>query len=1293
MKLSCTILIFLFLGYSCKPQQEGIEFGITIKPKVGENASTSTKEDHPILIEYEIKEDSESIDLNLKLFERPKFGQLEDCKFISKIKYQCIYVPSENFSGIDTIKFKAVDGDFESDEFSELKIDVIPVPDPPIAAEDFSEKLPENSQKRISLMKASDVDSNELNYEIVNAPTHGVLSNCLLKTNDNVSCDYIPNENFSGLDSFEYKAIDSDGLESEKVTKVNLKVLNYPEIEGDKTVEISDKVASTTFSVIPAIDSDSTQDELQYKIIKNPAAGTLKNCFASRGDLNCEYVSTVGYSGKDEIEYQVIDTDGLSSNTAKIIFRVAIKEAPVPGAPQTINTAQGNPITFEINQATDNDSPLNLLKYTIVAAPKNGGLKDCFAALGNRFCTYTPTRSFYGEDSFTYKVIDETNTSSQNEVTVTIKVKQKISPVASNYTSSIDQYSNIIITVPKAQDSDSTENQLTYKIITQPQHGILTDCFLQIGSRSCKYTPNNKYYGSDSFSYQVQDEFGLTSNIATVSITIKKVDLKPVIGANQSFRLRQGDYIDVQVNPAVDNDSAANLLQYSIVTNPTNGTLSNCFSTKGSLSCRYTPSRLYYGSDSFSYRVTDETGKTSDGIASVSFVIYRREAPIVNSSQISVDQYQSTTFDIIPATDTDSSKENIKYEIVKNPSHGTLSNCFGAFGNISCTYKAEDTFYGSDEFEFKAIDDFNISSSSNGKVAITVKHVNLPPEVGFGQSIVTKEDIPITFTVNSGFDIDTPPNELRYRVVNAPQHGILTNCFQSANKRECTYTPNSRYYGLELITYEVLDSEGLKSTSTQSVSIGIERVQMPPTPGSTLTQDIPSEVSKNITLPLGSDVNESSLNLSYKIKTYPSHGTLSNCNLGVNQSRQCSYKSSTGFYGLDQFTYEVIDSTGLTSVTTGLVKITVLSPPSTGGDLNLSTFANSTISFNLPLGSDPDSLASVLSYSVIPGSIANGVVVCNSIPGDRKCSFSPGANFVGEASFSYTVTDEKGLTAKSSSKVIIKVNAEVLDGREEFTQKDPSNIKGADFLWVVDNSGSMADEQASLANNFNSFIDQVVVDGKAIYPFNMVVVTTDKKLGNSNTLGHTFAEADFTKFKFDFGQEVSVGTNGSASEKVYESAQYAISNLSNFFEITRLAVIITVSDEPEQSTSKSAEGWAQEFQSLKENPQNVVVFNIVSFDSTGRYATVANLTGGKNYSLTSSFSSILSEISATVTSLLDSYALNPTRNIDASSIKVSVEGVLQDASKYTYNNGVLKFITPPAARSSIVITYKYSPKY
>jgi len=64
----------------------------------------------------------------------------------------------------------------------------------------------------------------------------------------------------------------------------------------------------------------------------------------------------------------------------------------------------------------------------------------------------------------------------------------------------------------------------------------------------------------------------------------------------------------------------------------------------------------------------------------------------------------------------------------------------------------------------------------------------------------------------------------------------------------------------------------------------------------------------------------------------------------------------------------------------------------------------------------------------------------------------------------------------------------VLPSTDSFTQEGNEITAKMDILWVIDNSGSMIEEQKKLQENFNSFITSFVGKG---YDFRIAVITTD----------------------------------------------------------------------------------------------------------------------------------------------------------------------------------------------------------
>ena len=112
------------------------------------------------------------------------------------------------------------------------------------------------------------------------------------------------------------------------------------------------------------------------------------------------------------------------------------------------------------------------------------------------------------------------------------------------------------------------------------------------------YTPNNDINGSDSFVFQVNDgKLGITD--ATESLTITPVNQQPV-SPGTTAATNENTAVQIFL-PASDVETPQPDLTYNLVTGPQNGTLT--IGPQGLWT--YTPSPYFYGTDSFTYSVTD----------------------------------------------------------------------------------------------------------------------------------------------------------------------------------------------------------------------------------------------------------------------------------------------------------------------------------------------------------------------------------------------------------------------------------------------------------------------------------------------------------------------------------------------------------------------------------------------------------------------------------------------------------------------------------------------------------------
>ncbi len=143
-----------------------------------------------------------------------------------------------------------------------------------------------------------------------------------------------------------------------------------------------------------------------------------------------------------------------------------------------------------------------------------------------------------------------------------------------------------------------------------------------------------------------------------------------------------------------------------------------------------------------------------------------------------------------------------------------------------------------------------------------------------------------------------------------------------------------------------------------------------------------------------------------------------------------------------------------------------------------------------------------------------------------------------------------------------------------------------DILWVIDNSGSMQDEQVNLANNFSSFITGFANKG---YDYKIAVTTTEawrapfinqpnlaKFRDGTDQTSHSgvFVITPSTPNLINtFVTNINQGTNGSGNERAFQSFKTALNSTLNadFVRPDGFLSIIIVSDEDDFSTDTSSD--------------------------------------------------------------------------------------------------------------------------
>lgn len=236
-----------------------------------------------------------------------------------------------------------------------------------------------------------------------------------------------------------------------------------------------------------------------------------------------------------------------------------------------------------------------------------------------------------------------------------------------------------------------------------------------------------------------------------------------------------------------------------------------------------------------------------------------------------------------------------------------------------------------------------------------------------------------------------------------------------------------------------------------------------------------------------------------------------------------------------------------------------------------------------------------------------------------------------------------------------------------------------DVLWVIDNSGSMSDEVASISSNFQTFIDEFT---DLDLDYRIAVVTTDMDDPNdSGRFQGSVITPETSNPVTAFTQQANQGSNGSATEQGFAAVQAALTEPllsttnAGFLRDDATLSVIVVSDEDDNSSINAA-SFTSWFQSLKADPEmarfngffDVMFEEIFSWDG---YIDVVEATDGFYDSITSSsFALALQELSFAAAGMVITFYLSE-EPATLSDMTVVVDGqtVAQDTENgWTYDS-------------------------
>jgi hypothetical protein len=337
----------------------------------------------------------------------------------------------------------------------------------------------------------------------------------------------------------------------------------------------------------------------------------------------------------------------------------------------------------------------------LVSGPSHGTV----SLSSNGAFTYHPAAGFAGTDTFTYRASDGTANSAPATVTINVTDAAPTAvpasyTVASNQPRTVNSAGGVLVGAADA-DGDS----ISAILASGPSHGTV-----QLNADgSFVYTPATNYVGADAFSFMATD--GIRNSAATtVSLTVTNsgpLAKDDSYSVNHDHVLAKNRAAGVLAN---DLSPSGKPLTAKLVAKPAHGTVL----LSGSGSFVYTPNRYYYGSDSFTYKVTDGTDTSLPATVAITVV----DTPPVAAADTYTLQSDSRFAVTRPlgllSNDHDAENDRLTAVLVSPPAHGLLTlSSSGAF-----VYQPQAGYVGPDSFTYK--DHTTTNDSNPAAVNLTV---------------------------------------------------------------------------------------------------------------------------------------------------------------------------------------------------------------------------------------------------------------------------------------------------------------------------------------------------------------------------------------------------------------------------------------------------------------------------------------------------------------------------------------------------------------------------------------------
>jgi hypothetical protein len=951
--------------------------------ETGTDETPTDEESDETVLELTLHEDqAHTINLPPEAGEITQLIQPKQGTVLDHLDGRLTYTPTAHFHGEDSFSYILNDTTPVV-----VNLTLLPINDSPVAHDDRASIEEDTSlllPAQLLLHNDEDVDEGETLSLVSVQENEDTQGSVFL--NEQGDLVYLPPPNFSGQTVISYTLEDSQGIRD--TAQLNIQVLavnDAPTAVNDFIALEHHEVLQFSTALLLTNDRDVENDTLTVVHVFDPIGGTV-----SLIDDHITFIPNPDFI-QGSFTYQV--SDGHDISTAQVIINlnnvtpIAHNDGPFDIANQANLLIQGTELLK--NDHHPNGETLQIIKIT---NSLNGEAQ--LDEQGD--VLFTKGTTFKGEGGFEYQISDGRGEVDTAFVTV-IGESFNQAPVAQD-DGPFELGRRNEITIKGSDllnnDSDPDGDALRVVEITTTQNVEVT--LSEQGDLLLTRSPSFEREGE--LTYKITDGQG-GFDTARITVIGETLNQAPIAEDDGPFDLANAETITIKAAELLSNDHDPDGDPLHLVEITTNLNGLATLDENGDVLFSRTPD--FQGQGEFEYQISDNQG----GFETARVTVIGNLPPIAQEDgpqNVLKNQFVVLSFESLLANDLDPNVgDTLRLTEVKNPINGEVQ----IVGTDNIIFTPTPDFTGEASFEYVITD--NQGASAMAPYQMTV--INTPP-LARADNLTTLVDTPLSISADLllANDFDADGDQLVVNQITSPDKGNVNPV-----GNDWVFTPESGFKGDIQFEYTLQDSSNAQATGIVTVTVIdqalIARDDPHPDQPALITAKNTPLLIPAVSL-LSNDEGEA--------LTITSVNNASNADVKLELNSDITFTPNPDFTGNATFDYTLTDANANTAQATVTVLIENSSPIAQAD----SAMTIQNVVLKIPVAqllendSDPD-LNDTLTVITVDNP-SNGTVELQ----EEEVVFTPALNFIGEAGFDYTITDNSSATASTNVAITVQVN-------------------------------------------------------------------------------------------------------------------------------------------------------------------------------------------------------------------------------------------------------------------------------